>query len=214
MDERKSEKKKLFPLAVNRARVNYHSSGERDAQKRSARARARWHEKGQKGSWTADGKGGWNESGGGGWHPADLVNGEPEASKLTPIRHTYEKAFRLVVRTDLCQLRREAAATNFTRVPSEEAKAWWKSKERDAPVDIHKLAKLRELRFCSKSLLEGASASASRTAMVLRKYHRIFLVLYFVTVNCGFRNFCFIWKAISWLRDRCRKLWFNLGFYI
>lgn len=35
MDERKSEKKKLFPLAVNRARVNYHSSGERDAQKRS-----------------------------------------------------------------------------------------------------------------------------------------------------------------------------------
>lgn len=114
--------------------------------------------------------------GGGGWHPADLVNGEPEASKLTPIRHTYEKAFRLVVRTDLCQLRHEAAATNFTRVPSEDAKAWrrWRRRceERDAPVDIHKLAKLRELRFCSKSLLEGASASASRTAMVLGKMPR------------------------------------------
>lgn len=52
--------------------------------------------------------GGWT----GGWYPADLVNGEPEASKLTPIRHTYEKAFRLVVRSDLCQLRYEAAASN------------------------------------------------------------------------------------------------------
>lgn len=69
------------------------------------------------------GEGGRREGEGGGWHPADLVNGEPEASKLTPIRHTYEKAFRLVVRTDLCQLRREAAATNFTRVPSEEEAA-------------------------------------------------------------------------------------------
>lgn len=49
--------------------------------------------------------------------------------------------------------------------------------ERDTPVDIHKLAKLRELRFCSKSLLEGASASASRTAMVLEKYRGVFLVL-------------------------------------
>ncbi|KYM85450.1 hypothetical protein ALC53_04693 [Atta colombica] len=80
---------------------------------------------------------------------------------------------------DLCQLRREAAATNFTRVPSEEAKAMEveEREERDTPVDIHKLAKLRELRFCSKSLLEGASASASRTAMVLEKYRRVFLVL-------------------------------------
>lgn len=69
------------------------------------------------------GEGGGRREEGGGWHPADLVNGEPEASKLTPIRHTYEKAFRLVVRTDLCQLRREAAATNFTRVPSEEEEA-------------------------------------------------------------------------------------------
>lgn len=46
MDERKSEKKKLFPLVVNRARVNYHSSGERDAQKRNARAVARKRTKG------------------------------------------------------------------------------------------------------------------------------------------------------------------------
>lgn len=37
MDERRDGKKKLFQPAVNRARVNYHSSSERDAQKRNAR---------------------------------------------------------------------------------------------------------------------------------------------------------------------------------
>lgn len=144
------------------------------------------------------------------WHPADLVNGEPEASKLTPIRHTYEKAFRLVVRTDLCQLRREAAATNFTRVPSEEAKAWaerwwWRSEERDAPVDIHKLAKLRELRFCSKSLLEGASASASRIAMVLGKYRRIFL-LPLPGLSMRIRRLPYIYERQFAIARRCRKL--------
>lgn len=199
---------------MNRARVNYHSSGERDAQKRSARAVARKRTKGI----VNDGR----DMGGGGvewtgWrHPADLVNGEPEASKLTPIRHTYEKAFRLVVRTDLCQLRREAAATNFTRVPSENAKAWrrwwwwrwwWRSEERDAPVDIHKLAKLRELRFCSKSLLEGASASASRTAMVLGNLAEYFC-FYSMTVN---GSAVYIWKTI---RDRkmLQKIVINLEF--
>lgn len=145
-----------------------------------------------------------------GWHPADLVNGEPEASKLTPIRHTYEKAFRLVVRTDLCQLRREAAATNFTRVPSEEAKAWaerwwWRSEERDAPVDIHKLAKLRELRFCSKSLLEGASAFASRIAMVLGKYRRIFL-LPLPGLSMRIRRLLYIYERQFAIARRRRKL--------
>lgn len=107
-------KKKLFPPAVNRARVNYHSSGERDAQKRNARARRGAARKRTKGTVNGGRK---REKGWRGRDPADLVNGEPEASNLTPIRHTYEKAFRLVVRLDLCQLRREATATNFTRVP-------------------------------------------------------------------------------------------------
>lgn len=47
--KRKGGKKKLFPPAVNRARVNYHSSGERDAQKRNARAVARKRTKGSGG---------------------------------------------------------------------------------------------------------------------------------------------------------------------
>lgn len=92
----------------------------RDGTKKDKRDRER---RMGKASGTNGGRGGGMREEGGGWHPADLVNGEPEASKLTPIRHTYEKAFRLVVRTDLCQLRREAAATNFTRVPSEEEEA-------------------------------------------------------------------------------------------
>lgn len=77
------------------------------------RARMQQREKGQKGHERRMRR----AEAGEGLYPADLVNGEPEASTLTSIRHTYEKAFRLVVRSDLCQLRREAAATNFTRVP-------------------------------------------------------------------------------------------------
>lgn len=123
--KRKDGKKKLFPPAVNRARVNYHSSGERDAQKRNARAVARKRTKG-------NGDGMEREDGRGGWYPADLVNSEPEASNLTSIRHTYEKAFRLVVRLDLCQLRHEAAATNFMRVPVKEmeVESSWRERKR------------------------------------------------------------------------------------
>lgn len=50
-------------------------------------------------------------------------------------------------------------------------------RRRDAPVDIHKLAKLRELRFCSKSLLGGARALPLQdSSMVLGKCRRISLV--------------------------------------
>lgn len=58
--KRRDGKKKLFPPAVNRARVNYHSSGERDAQKRNARAVARKRTKGNgmAAGWKSDGAGG------------------------------------------------------------------------------------------------------------------------------------------------------------
>jgi len=118
---------------------------------------ARRREKGQKGL-RADAKGGWRvqrEGGEGAWYPADLVNGEPEASKLTSIRRTCEKAFRLVVRSDLCQLRNgshelyegvplrkksRGRRTRRTRGRGVMVVAQEELDDRDTPVDIHKLA--------------------------------------------------------------------------
>lgn len=124
---------------------------------------------------------GWKSGGAGGWYPADLVNSEPEASNLTSIRHTYEKAFRLVVRLDLCQLRYEAAATNFMRVQAEEVEVEKLKREREGGEEMRLSIFTSSLNYenfvSAQNLFLEVRASATGQPMVLGKCRGISLVL-------------------------------------